>query len=284
VIAPKLPYAGAQVWSADFLPACHQGVRIEPGPDPLPDVKRRARTGALERLALSLLERQNRRHAAERGDSSELLARSRSFETAALMQEAAPAVFDLSRESDATLRLYGLERGKQDGFAWQCLVARRLIERGVRFVEVMDVGASDNWDAHGDMASHGPLARRIDLPIAGLLTDLKALGLLSDTLLVWTTEFGRTPFTEKQGEKGRGHHAQAFSVWLAGGGVKGGTVHGETDDIGLSVVKDRVHLHDFHATILHLLGLDHERLTYRHSGRDFRLTDVSGKVVKQILA
>ena len=154
----------------------------------------------------------------------------------------------------------------------------------MRFIELIDTGSSNNWDSHGDMTDHAPLAKNVDQPIAGLLTDLKRRGLLDDTLVVWTTEFGRTPFNEQADAKGREHHHWAFSSWLAGGGVKGGIVHGATDEYGIHVAENPVHVHDFHATILHLLGLDHERLTYRHAGRDFRLTDVSGQVVKEILA
>jgi hypothetical protein len=200
------------------------------------------------------------------------------------MQSAAPEAFDLTKETDATLNLYGLPRGSTKGFAWQCLMARRLAERGVRFIELIDTGASNNWDAHGNMDGHGPLARNVDQPIAGLLRDLKSRGMLDDTLVVWTTEFGRTPFNTGKDAKGREHHAEAFTSWMAGGGVKGGLSYGESDDHGCAVASDEVHIHDFHATILHLLGLDHERLTYKHAGRDFRLTDVHGRVVHEILA
>jgi hypothetical protein len=200
------------------------------------------------------------------------------------MQMAAPEVFDLSKESDATLSLYGLERGSTKGFGWQCLVARRLAERGVLFIELIDGGSSNNWDSHGDMNAHAPLAKNVDQPIAGLLRDLKQRGMLDDTLVVWTTEFGRTPFKEAPGQAGREHHHWVFSSWMAGGGVKAGTVYGESDDAGIRVAKDEVHVHDFHATILHLLGFDHEQLTYRHNGRDYRLTDVAGNVVKGVLA
>jgi uncharacterized protein (DUF1501 family) len=159
-----------------------------------------------------------------------------------------------------------------------------LIERGVRFVELIDSGASRNWDSHSDMADHRNLARNVDRPISGLLKDLKSRGLLEDTLVVWTTEFGRTPFVEREENKGREHHATAFSSWLAGAGVRPGITYGQSDDYGIRVAENEVHVHDFHATILHLLGLDHERLTFRHAGRDFRLTDIHGNVVKRILA
>jgi hypothetical protein len=200
------------------------------------------------------------------------------------MQMAVPEAFDLSQESNATLALYGLPLGGTQGFAWQCLVARRLIERGVRFIELIDTGSSGNWDSHGDMMDHARLARNVDRPIAGLLKDLKSRGLLDETLVVWTTEFGRTPFNNRADAKGREHHNWAFSSWLAGAGVKPGIVHGETDEYGVQVAKDPVHVHDFHATILHLMGLDHKRLTFRHGGRDYRLTDVHGNVVRELLA
>lgn len=283
VLAPRLPYAGSQVWAADFLPACHQGVRIVPGDAPIPNLSRRAATARAQELELELLARMNRRHAAGRGDDPELLARARSFATAHALQREAPELFDLSGESDATLELYGLERGANRGFAWQCLMARRLAERGVRFVELIDVGSSGNWDSHGNMDGHRKLARNVDHPIAGLLRDLQGTGLFDETLVVWTTEFGRPPHV-KQGEQGRGHHAHAFSSFLAGGGARRGVVHGETDEYGDRIVSGEVHLHDWHATILHLLGLDHERLTYPYSGREFRLTDVHGRVVPELLA
>ncbi len=284
VLAPHAPYAGSQAWASDFLPGCHQGTQIVPGPVPIPNLSPRPDNAVTQRRELDLLARVDRRHLAERSGDTALEARIRSFETAFGMQIKAPEAFDLSRETDATLNLYGLQRGQNTGFGWQCLVARRLAERGVRFVELIDTGSSGNWDAHGNMQEHEPLARNVDRPIAGLLRDLKARGLWDDTLVVWTTEFGRTPYHEQAGHAGREHHHQAFSSWLAGGGVKGGIVHGKTDDHGVAVAEDKVHIHDFHATILHLLGLDHEKLTYRHAGRDYRLTDVSGSVVEKILA
>jgi hypothetical protein len=200
------------------------------------------------------------------------------------MQAAGPEAFDLSKEDDATHALYGLERGSTKGFAWQCLVARRLAERGVRCLELIDTGASGNWDAHSNLDDFIPLAKNVDRPIAALLTDLMQRGMLEETLVVWATEFGRTPFNTTKDARGREHHAQAFSCWMAGAGVKGGTAYGETDDYGNTIVNNGVHFHDFHATILHLLGLDHTRLTYRHAGRDYRLTDVHGEVIKDVLA
>jgi hypothetical protein len=284
VVAPAAPYAGAQTWGADFLPGCHQGTHLVPGPRPIANVKRRSPSAELQRLELDLIAEANGRHLAERPGDAALEARIRSFETAFGMQREAPELFDLSKETDATLRLYGLQRGATTGFAWQCLVARRMAERGVRFIELIDSGSSGNWDSHGNMVEHAPRAKNVDQAIAGLLRDLRLRGMLDDTLVVWTTEFGRTPYHEQANHQGREHHHQAFSSWLAGGGVKGGMVHGSTDDYGVAVAKDRVHVHDLHATILHLLGLDHERLTFRHAGRDYRLTDVSGNVVKEILA
>ena len=284
VLAPQLPYAGGQVWSSDFLPGCHQGTHVAPGPVPMPNIQRRQPAPELQELELGLAQAFNRRHLAQRGGDANLTARIRSFETAFGMQTEAPEAFNLSQETDATLRLYGLPRGSTSGFGWQCLVARRLAERGVRFIELIDVGASGNWDSHGDMADHGRLARNVDLPIAGLLKDLKRRGMLDDTLVVWTTEFGRTPFNTGRDARGREHHSEAFASWMAGGGVKGGFSYGETDEHGNGVVENECHIHDFHATILHLLGLDHERLTYRHAGRDFRLTDVAGQVVHDIMA
>ncbi len=284
VIAPKTPYAGSQVWASDFLPGAHQGTLVVPGAEPVANLRRRVATGRLQELELAAMAKLNREHLAARAADPLLSARMKSFETAFGMQMELPDIFDLSRESDATLALYGLERGSTQGFAWQCLVARRLAERGVRFVELIDVGSSDNWDAHGDMLTHAPLAKNVDRPIAGLLRDLKQRGLLDDTLVVWTTEFGRTPFNATADHRGREHHHWVFSSWLAGAGVRPGTVYGESDDYGIHVGRNPVHVHDFHATILHLLGFDHERLTWRHTGRDFRLTDVAGEVVKGILA
>ena len=282
VLAPQMPYAGLQIFNNHFLPAYHQGVRVIPGKEPIANLERRTKQGNLQELELGLAEAFNRRHLQTHGNDGDLAARIRTFETAFHMQTEASEVFDLSKETDETLALYGMTRGQNDGFGWQCLVARRLAERGVRFVELVDGSSSNNWDQHGDMADHAKHAKNIDQPIAGLLRDLKQRGMLDDTLVVWTTEFGRTPGVD--GAKGRGHHSACFSSWLAGGGVKGGLAYGSTDDIGSTVAENKVHVHDFHATILHLLGLDHTKLTYRHAGRDYRLTDVYGEVVKDILA
>jgi hypothetical protein len=283
VIAPAQTYAGTQVYASDFLPGAHQGTLVVPGAEPVANIKPRV-TPNQQALELAALGRLNRRHLQTHADDPTLSARIKTFETAFGMQLAVPEVFDFGNESDATLKLYGLDRGSTKGFAWQCLAARRLIERGVRFVELIDTGSSGNWDSHGDMMDHARLARNVDQAAAALLLDLRSRGLLQDTLVVWTTEFGRTPFNNTADAKGREHHHWAFSSWLAGAGVKAGIVYGETDEYGMRVAQGGVHVHDFHATILHLMGFAHERLTYRHSGRDFRLTDVSGSVVKGVLA
>jgi hypothetical protein len=281
VIAPHLPYAGTQIFDNDFLPAYHQGTRVIPGKDPVPNVKRQADTADLQKLELGFAAALNQKHLQHRGYDDQLAARMRTFETAFQMQFEAPEAFDISRETEATLQLYGVKKGDTESFGWQCLIARRLAERGARFIELIDSSSSNNWDSHSDMAQHEPLAKKIDQPIAGLLQDLKHRGMLDETIVVWTTEFGRTP--GQDGPQGRGHHPACFSSWVAGGGFKGGIAYGKTDDISATVAENKVHVHDFHATILHQLGLDHEKLTYRHAGRDFRLTDVYGEVVHGIL-
>ena len=282
-IAPAQTYAGTQVYASDFLPGAHQGTLVVPGAEPIANVRPRIED-ARQRLELAVLQRLNQQHLASRSNDPQLAARIRTFETAFGMQMAVPDLFDLTKETDATHQLYGLQRGNTNGFGWQCLIARRMVERGVRFVELIDTGSSGNWDSHGDMMDHQRLAKNVDQPIAGLLKDLKSRGMLDDTLVVWTTEFGRTPFNNSAEAKGREHHNWAFSSWLAGGGSKGGTTYGATDENGMRAEVDRVHVHDFHATILHLMGLDHTRLTYRHSGRDYRLTDVEGEVVQGVIA
>jgi uncharacterized protein (DUF1501 family) len=222
-------------------------------------------------------------HAEARPDDTRLSARIASFELAFRMQREAPDAFDLTRETEATQRLYGIGQTATDVFGRQCLLARRLVERGVRFVQLYHTtGGFQPWDQHSQLkAGHARNALATDLPIAGLLHDLAARGLLDETLVIWGGEFGRTPAA--QGTDGRDHHPYGFTMWLAGGGVRGGLAHGATDEFGWDAVEDPVHVHDLHATILHLLGLDHERLTYRHNGRDYRLTDVYGSVVEGIL-
>lgn len=283
VIAPKLTYAGTQVFASDFLPGAHQGTLVVPGTEPITNVAPKV-SADLQQVELAALQKMNQEHLDSRPGDPMLAARMQSFETAFGMQMAVPDAFDLSQESDKTLASYGLQRGQTTGFGWQCLAARRLVERGVRFVELIDTGSSGNWDAHGDMMTHEPLAKNVDQPIAALLKDLKDRGMFEDTLVVWTTEFGRTPFNNTADAKGREHHPWAFSSWLAGAGVKPGVVHGASDEIGLRATDKPVHVHDFHATILYLMGFDHEKLTYRHAGRDYRLTDVEGRVVSELLA
>jgi hypothetical protein len=287
VISEHRPYSGPQIWDANFLPGVHSGVRIKPGDEPLPHLKP-VSPAHLQQLELGLLESMNRRHLRGREGDSQLVTRMESFHTAKGLQDLAPEVLDLSKESKQTLDLYGSRPGDRTSYAAQCLMARRLIEHGVRFVEIIDaVGACrDNWDAaHRDVGTHAKYAKRVDQPIAGLIKDLKRRGLFKDTLLVFCTEFGRTPWAQDgKGTKSRNHHPAAFSCWLAGGGVNSGIVYGQTDDIGNHVEENAVHMHDFHATILHILGLDHERLTFRHAGRDFRLTDVHGQVVTDLLS
>ena len=284
VLAPQMPYAGTQVWASDFLPGVHQGTRVVPGTEPIANLKPRVASTSQQQMELDALKSFNESHQSTRRDDPNLSARIKSFETAFGMQAEMPEALDLSKESDATLGLYGLKRGQTDGFGWQCLVARRLVQRGVRFIELIHTGSSGNWDSHGDMADHGRLAPQVDQPMAGLIQDLKKLGMFDDVLVVWTTEFGRTPFNNTVQNPGREHHNWAFSSWLAGAGVKRGVVHGATDEHGMKAVEKPVHVHDLHATILHLMGLDHTKLTYRHAGRDYRLTDVSGNIVKEILS
>ena len=284
VLAPAAPYAGAQTWASDFLPGCHQGTHVIPGNEPVPHVKPRVASHTLQEMERTLRNRLNQVHQERRQADLGIDARIRSFETAFGMQRAAPEAFDLTRESERTLEMYGIKSGDTKGFGWQCLMARRLSERGVRFIELIDVGSNNNWDSHGNMGDHERLARNIDKPLAGLLLDLKQRGMLERTLVVWTSEFGRTPFNTSASHAGREHHNFCFTSWMAGGGVKGGLVHGKSDEYGILPVQDGIHTHDLHATMLHLLGIDHERLTYRHAGRDFRLTDVAGRVVTKILA
>jgi uncharacterized protein (DUF1501 family) len=231
---------------------------------------------------LEFINRLNVRHLHERGDDSELDARIAAYELAFRMQSHAPEVVDLASESQATQRLYGLDRTETAEFGRRCLLARRLVERGVRFVQVY-CGDTNGWDAHTDIeGNHGKLCQQSDRPIAGLLRDLKQRGLLDDTLVIWGGEFGRTPMSE--GSNGRDHNPHGFTMWLSGGGVKGGQVIGATDDVGLRAAQDATHVHDVHATILHLLGFDHRRLTFRHNGRNERLTDNFGEIIPKAFA
>jgi uncharacterized protein (DUF1501 family) len=285
VLAPEIPYGGGAAWDNSFLPACHQGVRVIPGQESIPNMTRRSSL-EVQDMDLGMIDFFNRRNLAQHDNDKTLAARVKTFETAAGMQKQAPDVFDITKESDATLALYGIDRNTKKGFGWQCLMARRLAERGVRFVELIDAGSDkyNNWDSHLDIRMHATQARKVDQPIAGLLKDLKSRGMLEDTLVVWTTEFGRKPGDASPDEEGRTHWSKAYSSWMAGGGIKGGMVYGETDDFGYEPVKDSCDIHDFQATILNQMGLDHKKLTYRHAGRDYRLTDVSGKVIKELIA
>ncbi|MBT7981358.1 MAG: DUF1501 domain-containing protein, partial [Akkermansiaceae bacterium] len=239
-IAPKQTYAGTQVYASDFLPGAHQGTFLRPSKDPFKNI-RSIIPPSRQELELAALQRLNERHLIARSGDAQAEARIKTFETAFGMQMEVPELFDFSKESDATHNLYGLNRGSTEGFGWQCLAARRLVERGVRFVELIDTGSSGNWDSHGNMMDHEMLAKNVDQPIAGLLKDLKSRGMFEDTLVVWTTEFGRTPFNNKADASGREHHNWAFSSWMAGAGIKPGTVHGSTDEYGIRPDKDPVH-------------------------------------------
>jgi hypothetical protein len=284
VISQAPPPPGASLWSSSFLPAAYQGTWIKDLSDPIRDLNDPLGDVDRQRRKLDLLRSLNELHEQGRGGDPALDARIASFELAFRMQLEAPEAFSLGAESAATRRLYGIDDPMTAGFGNQCLLARRLVERGVRFVQVYDTAKGNNsWDHHSGLVDN--LTRScagVDRPIAGLLLDLKARGLLDDTLVVWGGEFGRTPTAE--GADGREHHPFGFTMWLAGGGVKGGHVHGATDDFGWHAIHDKVHVHDLHATILHLMGINHTQLTYRYSGRDYRLTDVYGRVVNEIFA
>jgi hypothetical protein len=284
-----LPYNNSGNFSAGFLPAAHQGVIIKPN-DPVPIANLRPPkfakevTPESEADGLKLLEQLNREHLEERPGDARLEARIASYELAAKMQLSAPEVLDIARETEATRRLYGMDDKTTEPFARNCLVARRMLERGVRFVQVWRGmgGASKNWDNHTDIHTELPfIAQGVDKPIAALLTDLKQRGLFEDTLVVWTTEFGRMPFT--QGATGRDHNGGTFVTWLAGAGIKPGVAHGQSDEFSYQAAEGKTYCYDLHATILHLLGIDHTRLTFRHNGIDRRLTDVHGHVIREIL-
>jgi hypothetical protein len=278
------PLEGVRQYGSAFLPSCHQATFIADLNNPINNL-RPAVQPAQQRSDLDALQALNRLHAQPRADDRRLDARIASLELAFRMQTAAPEVFDLSRETAATKRLYGIGQPATDNFGQECLLARRLVEHGVRFVQIFDTlsGNFQPWDLHNNHnAGLRTCAARTDRPIAGLLKDLKQRGLLDDTLVIWGGEFGRTPRTVQA--NGTDHHPHGFSMWLAGGGVRGGHAYGATDEVGHYAVENRVHVHDLHATILHLLGLDHERLTYRYAGRDFRLTDVAGRVVHALFA
>ncbi|MBI3416050.1 MAG: DUF1501 domain-containing protein [Verrucomicrobia bacterium] len=285
-----LPAGGAINWSAGFLPATHQGVAFRTtSSEPIVDLNTPADVSPAARDAgMKLLAKMNREFASAHPGDTALAARMRSYELAARMQASVPEAIHFDSESEATKKLYGLDVEASAGFGRNCLLARRLLERGVRFVQLFNGGAFGspriNWDAHEDlMENHTKQALVMDRPVAGLLQDLKARGMLDDTLLIWSTEFGRTPVTQGVNGKGRDHHQLAFTCWMAGAGLKPGFSYGASDEIGYDVGENPVTTYDFHATILHLLGLDHTKLTYYHNGIQRRLTDVHGQVVKGIL-
>ena len=282
-----IPDGGAPCWGAGFLPAVHQATFIGNGPSPILNLKTpEDMSSAQQRATLDLIRARNETGRDYDPDNSELSARIATYELAYRMQSSAPEAVDLSREPESVKAMYGLNDPKTSGFGTRCLLARRLVERGVRFVQIYAGGGQTGvqWDAHEEVdANHEVMCRSTDLPVAALLTDLKRTGLLDDTLVIWGGEFGRTPACQK-GNRGRDHNPTGFSMWMAGGGIKGGTILGSTDEIGLNAIEDKVHPNDLHATILHLMGLDHKQLTYLHNGRDERLTDVGGRVLKPLLA
>lgn len=280
------PIGGPQNWGAGFLPSSYQATPFRPSGSPILNLERpEGTTRETQRNQIDLIAQFNREHLEHHPGEPDLQARIESYELAYRMQMEAPEVTDLSGESEETKRLYGMDREISRYFGTQLLMARRMVERGVRFIQVYSGGGhqQESWDAHfGLKENHDLHCAETDVPIAGLLTDLKQRGLMDETLVMWGGEFGRMPVT--QGSIGRDHNPHGFTMWMAGGGVKGGVSHGETDEIGYRAVVDPVSVNDLHATLLHLLGLDHERLTYFHNGREFRLTDVAGKLIQPILA
>ena len=277
------PVGGPKNWSGGFLPATFEGTQFRTDGPPIFHLSPPGTVGEKQqRSKLDLLAELNRHFAADKPEDAELAARLNSYELAYRMQAAAPQAVDLSGESELTKKLYGMDEEPTRRFGTLCLLARRLVERGVRFVQLY-CGSNSGWDAHVDIEeNHSKHCKASDKPIAGLLTDLKARGLLDDTLVVWAGEFGRTPFNEKG--KGRDHNPWGFTMWMAGGGVRRGTVCGATDEIGLRAVENRAHVHDIHATILRLLGMEHEKLTFLHNGRDERPTINGGEVITDILS
>ncbi len=280
------PIGGAPNWGSGFMPATFQGTQFRTSGAPIIDLAPPEGTStARQRDELDLLSELNRKHLDRKPGESELRARVASYELAFRMQAEAPEAVDLEQESEATHKLYGLDDPATEKFGRRCLMARRLVERGVRFVQVYSGGghSDENWDAHGEVnRNHELHSQEIDKPIAGLIRDLASRGLLDETLIVWSGEFGRTP--TGQNGTGRDHNPRGFSAWMAGGGVKGGQTVGTTDRFGFAAVENKVHVHDFHATILHLMGINHKLLTYFHASRDYRLTDVEGNVIEQIVA
>lgn len=287
-LCPTLAHGGVNNWGAAFLPAYCQGTPIGNATVPsdqalVRHIRNEWIPGPLQRKQLDFLTKLNQDHLALSGSDLALEGRINSFELAYRMQSTMPEAQDLRNESKATQHLYGLDHPVTENFGRQCLMARRFLERGVRFVQVTHSDGDVQWDQHGNLfKGHTKNAAEVDKPIAGFLQDLKSRGLLDDTLVLWGGEFGRTPTA--QGDDGRDHNPHGFTMWLAGGGVKKGFAFGATDDYGYFAQEDKIHVHDLHATILHLLGLNHEKLTHRYAGRDFRLTDVAGHVVKEIIA
>ena len=288
-ICPTLAHGGVNNWGSAFLPAENQGIPLGVASQPATAAavkyiaNHKWSTGA-QRKQLDLLKQMNEQHLAQSPHESALNARIHSYELAFRMQSEMPGLQDLSQESEATQKLYGLDDPMTENFARQCLMARRFSEAGVRFIQVTHSDSKVQWDQHAELrAGHSKNAKEVDRPIAGLLADLKQRGLLEDTLVMWGGEFGRTP-TAQGTTDGRDHNPEGFTMWMAGGGVRGGLRYGATDDYGYYAVEKPMHIHDVHATLMHLLGMDHKRLTYRYAGRDFRLTDVAGEVHEGVLA
>jgi hypothetical protein len=279
-----IPPGGWDCFGSGFLPAAYQGSSFRNGPQPVADLERGETSAALQRRKLDLMRLLDQAMGARAGRDDKLESAIANYELAFRMQSAVPDLMDTSDETDATLKLYGLDDAATESYGRQCLIARRLVERGVRFVEILCQNLGhDRWDQHSNLKQgHADNARATDKPIAGLLKDLKQRGLLDQTLVVWAGEFGRTPMA--QGTNGRDHNPFGFTIWLAGGGIRGGTIYGATDDYGYYAIENKVEIHDLHATMLHLLGIDHTRLTMRFGGRDMRLTDVHGHVIHDIIA
>ncbi|MDA1236224.1 MAG: DUF1501 domain-containing protein, partial [Acidobacteria bacterium] len=287
-IKPTLSHGGSKNWASAFLPGSYQGTAIGHSGMKVDDIQKepieylinKSLSTDQQRFELDMLQNINRRHADMNAQDPQLEARINAFELAFRMQIQAPEAFEVERESEATKKLYGLDDPTTADFGWQCVLARRLIARDVRFVQCTH---SYKWDQHSDLVEkHTQNAAEVDKPIAALLADLKARGLMEDTLVIWAGEFGRTPVSESG--NGRDHNPYGYSIWMAGAGVKPGMVYGATDEIGYHAAENRMHIHDFHATVLHILGLDHEKLTFPYAGREFRLTDVAGFVHHDILS
>ena len=281
------PISGQPNWASGFMPGTYSGTLFRPVGDPILDLKGPSHVSdRVQREQLDLLAKLNEKHLDERAGGRELASRINSYELAYRMQSATPEAVDLTQEAQNTLDMYGIGRKPTDEYGRNCLIARRLVERGVRFIQLYSGGGhlEETWDAHAGIESnHGQHAPAVDQPIAALLADLERRSLLDETLVVWGGEFGRMPFSEGKGAPGRNHNPYGFSMWLAGGGVKGGMNYGSTDEVGFEAVENKVHLHDLHATILHIMGLDHELLTWFHQGRKESLTDVGGRVIGDIL-